>query len=94
MKQISFCVLQASVTLPKPTSPAELVETAYVAGTGRFKAFSNGNINVVFCDRTILDLQKATDNKENGYSCQLVLPNRAVENFQLTDLKQCAIYDK
>ncbi|KAK2573333.1 Uncharacterized protein P5673_000979, partial [Acropora cervicornis] len=84
----------ASVTLPKPTSPAELVETAHVPGTGRFKAFSNGNINVVFCDRTILDLQKATDDKENGYSCQLMLPNGAMEYFQLTDQKQCAIYHK
>ncbi|XP_029185622.2 uncharacterized protein C5orf34 homolog isoform X3 [Acropora millepora] len=90
----SCCWQKASVTLPKPTSPAELVETAHVPGTGRFKAFSNGNINVVFCDRTILDLQKATDDKENGYSCQLVLPNGAMEYFQLTDQKQCAIYHK
>jgi len=90
----SCCWQKASVTLPKPTSPAELVETAHVPGTGRFKAFSNGNINVVFCDRTILDLQKATDDKENGYSCQLMLPNGAMEYFQLTDQKQCAIYHK
>ena len=66
-------------------------------GTGQFKAYSNGNINVVFSDRTILDLRNVTntDNKENEHQnslCQLILPNGTVQQFSLADAEQCAVH--
>jgi len=73
------------------------VETADVPGTGRFKAYSNGHINVVFSDRTILDLRNATNNKENEHqnsSCQLILPDGEVHSFSLGDVEQCAVYQR
>lgn len=86
----------SSTILPKTFYPADVVETAYVPGTGQFKAYSNGNINVVFSDRTILDLRNVTntDNKENEHQnslCQLILPNGTVQQFSLADAEQCAV---
>ncbi|CAH3105473.1 unnamed protein product [Porites lobata] len=86
------------VVLPKPFYPANVMETAVVAGTGRFKAYSNGNINIVFSDRTILDLRNVTDNKENEHEnsslCQLILSNGDVQQFSLADEEQCALYQR
>lgn len=86
------------IVLPKPFYPANVVETAVVAGTGRFKAYSNGNINIVFSDRTILDLRNVTDNKENVHEnsslCQLILFNGDVQQFSLADEEQCALYQR
>ena len=69
-----------------------------MAGTGRFKAYSNGNINIVFSDRTILDLRNVTDNKENVHEnsslCQLILFNGDVQQFSLADEEQCALYQR
>lgn len=87
----------SSATLSKPFYPALVVETAHVPGTGRFKAYSNGHISVVFSDRTILNLRQAADNKEheaeNSY-CQLILANGTVQHFSLTDVEQCTMYQR
>lgn len=83
--------------LSKSLHPAHVVETADVPGTGRFKAYSNGNINVVFSDRTILDLRNKTDNQtyeQQHSSCHLVLPNGAIHHFSLADVEQCAVYQR
>ncbi|XP_068686956.1 uncharacterized protein C5orf34 homolog isoform X2 [Montipora foliosa] len=90
---------ESLVTLPKQFSPAKVVETVDVPGTGRFRALSNGNINVVFCDRTILDLRVVSNNKENKEdticcSCQLILSNGVIQCFKLRDMEQCADYQK
>ena len=73
------------------------MDTADVPGTGTFKAYSNGNVNVVFSDRTILDLRNSTDHKENALEncwCQLILPNGSVQHFRLTDAKQSGRYEQ
>ena len=73
------------------------MDTADVPGTGRFKAYSNGHVNVVFSDRTILDIRHSTVNKENTLEncwCQLILPNGAVQHLRLADAKQYGAYER
>ena len=57
----------------------QLIETADVPGTGRFRAYSNGHVNVVFADRTILDMRNYFDSKgDNTVRYQFILPNGEV----------------
>ena len=65
---------------------------------GRFKAYSNGHISVVFSDRTILDIRNSTGHDkeislENNCWCQLILPSGTVVQFRLTDAEQCGTYE-
>jgi len=77
---------------------AHIIDTADVPGMGRFKAYSNGHINAVFSDRTILDIRNSTDHDkeislENCW-CQLILPNGRVVQFRLTDAELCGTYER
>ncbi|KAJ7376986.1 hypothetical protein OS493_031258 [Desmophyllum pertusum] len=100
LAEVKYSLPQASkptTPLPKPPYQAHVVDTADVPGTGRFKAYSNGHINVVFSNRTILDIRNLTDDKENAPQncwCQLVLPNGIVQHFRLTDVEQCRTYER
>lgn len=89
--------LKTSTSLTESHHQAHVVDTADVPGTGRFKAYSNGHVNVVFSDRTILNIRNSTDNKENALEncwCQLILPNGTVQHFRLADSKQCGKYEQ
>ena len=73
------------------------MDAADVPGTGRFKAYSNGHISVVFSDRTILDVRNSSDHKQNDLQnrwCQLVLSNGNVQQFKLNDVEQCGFYKR
>lgn len=88
---------ESTPVLSKPCCPAQIVDAADVPGTGRFKAYSNGHINVVFSDRTILDIRNPSDHEQNDPQncwCQLVLPNGNVQQFKLNDAKQCGFYKR
>lgn len=87
--------MKSTTTLDEPSHEAHIIDTADVPGMGRFKAYSNGHISVVFSDRTILDIRNSTDHKEKSPEnrwCQLILPNGVVVQFRLTDAEQCGTY--
>ncbi|XP_066025187.1 uncharacterized protein C5orf34 homolog isoform X2 [Pocillopora verrucosa] len=88
---------KSTTVLSKPSCPVHLVDAADVPGTGRFKAYSNGHISVVFNDRTILDVRNSSDHKKNDLQnrwCQLVLSNGNVQQFKLNDGEQCGFYKR
>ncbi|XP_027048679.1 uncharacterized protein C5orf34 homolog [Pocillopora damicornis] len=88
---------KSTTVLSKPSCPVHLVDAADVPGTGRFKAYSNGHISVVFNDRTILDVRNSSDHKKNDLQnrwCQLVLSNGNVQQFKLNDVEQCGFYKR
>ena len=88
---------KSTTVLSKPSCPVHLVDAADVPGTGRFKAYSNGHISVVFSDRTILDVRNSSDHKQNDLQnrwCQLVLSNGNVQQFKLNDVEQCGFYKR
>lgn len=88
---------KSTTVLSKPSCPVHVVDAADVPGTGRFKAYSNGHISVVFNDRTILDVRNSNDHKKNDLQnrwCQLVLSNGNVQQFKLNDGEQCGFYKR
>lgn len=88
---------KSTTVLSKPSCPVHLVDAADVPGTGRFKAYSNGHISVVFSDRTILDVRNSSGHKQNDLQnrwCQLVLSNGNVQHFKLNDVEQCGFYKR
>ena len=50
-----YFILQYKDTLIEPL-PASLLEECTVPGHGRFSAFSNGHVRILFDDRTALDM--------------------------------------
>ncbi|XP_078695323.1 uncharacterized protein C5orf34 homolog [Branchiostoma floridae x Branchiostoma belcheri] len=49
------CWKDAPAADPAPPLPSMLLEESEVAGLGRFQAYSDGRVHVVFQDRTVLD---------------------------------------
>ena len=68
-----------------PSLP-QLVETAEVPNVGKFRAYSNGSIHVVFADRTILIMNRPSVNEQNKREIRLSAPELCEEEefYQLT----------
>ena len=90
--------MKSATPLDERAYEAHIIDTAYIPGLGRFKAYSNGHISAVFSDRTILDMGNSTAHDkeislENRW-CQLILPNGNVVQFRLADDEQCDTYER